>query len=65
MQQEDRLKKQIIDYLKTSGSSSSKDISKNTGISLRRTQELLKEMVGEGLIISEGIHPNYKYSFKG
>lgn len=58
-------KKQILDYLKTSGSSSSKDIAKIAGISLRRTQELLKEMVGEGIIKSEGIHPNYKYSFKG
>ncbi len=54
-------KEHIYNLLKRNEGCSSKVISETTGLSLRRIQELLKEMIDEGKIYSEGLHPDKKY----
>ncbi len=64
----DKGKKTKKDYiyktLITTGGADSKFLSEATGLSLRRVQELLKEMMNEGIICSEGLHPYKKYKVK-
>ena len=52
---------QILELLKKYGACNSKFLSETMGISIRRVQELLKEMIENGYIKSEGLHPNKKY----
>lgn len=60
-----QLKKEYIcKLLESNGGCNSKSLSESTGLSLRRTQELLKELLNEGLIYSEGLHPNKRYFVK-
>ena len=57
-------KNYIYKTLIKTGGADSKFLSEATGLSLRRVQELLKEMMNEGIICSEGLHPYKKYKVK-
>ena len=57
-------KNKIYDCLKLKGPCSSKYLAECIGLSVRRTQELLLEMIKEDIILAIGVHPEKKYMIK-
>ena len=57
-------KNKIYDCLKLKGPCSSKYLAECIGLSVRRTQELLLEMIKEDKILAIGVHPEKKYMIK-
>lgn len=52
----------IIEYLTENGASKSADIAKSVGLSVSRTNELLREMVSDGRVTAQGKARARRYS---
>ena len=54
----------IIEYLTENDTAKSSEIAELIGLKQTRTKEILKEMIGEGIIITEGENKNRIYKLK-
>lgn len=55
-------KEKIVGYLAKNGVSKSADIAENVGLSVSRTNELLKEMIADGEVAAQGKARARRYS---